>query len=338
MPQSYPMTFAATTVVTRLTTHRTSVRSAWDAAFFLQPAEELRPDLVAGGEEEEGEEDRLDERVDLHVELADEDAGEERPHHVAETEAPDPHPADHEADRQGQEDRQLGVLAKRRDEPVHGVAPLSAVSLVRSERRPLFPGGWLDPHRRSSRTIDVVYRFDARPSRPGGARSRAERPGDRVTRGDRSLRTCSTPSASPSRVHPTLVLRPPWPAASPRPSAVAHRPAWRLRRRWACSTPACRQTISSEVPRPLRGPGGRKRRRQRLPAAASGTRPTASPGASSGRRPGALRSAGLVDAAVDAPSRGAHLTGRELPAASIGTGDQHRADDQGRARGTRRPG
>ena len=120
VPASYPMTFAATTVVTRLTTHRTRVSSAWDAAFFLQPAEELRPDLVAGGEEEEREEDRLDERVDLHVELADEDAGEERPHHVAESEAPDARPADHEADGQGQEDRQLGVLAKRRDEPVHG--------------------------------------------------------------------------------------------------------------------------------------------------------------------------------------------------------------------------
>ena len=89
VPQSYLKSFAAATVVTRLVTQRTTVSETCVSAFFLRPAEELRPDLVAGREEEEVEEDELDDRVDLDADLADDDAREQRADDVSELERPD---------------------------------------------------------------------------------------------------------------------------------------------------------------------------------------------------------------------------------------------------------
>ena len=94
------------------------------ASVLLEPAEELRADLVAGGEQEQVEEDDLDERVDADVELADHDARQQRPDDGAEAEAAEAEPPDREADRERQEDGELGILAKRRHEPVHGLRPL----------------------------------------------------------------------------------------------------------------------------------------------------------------------------------------------------------------------
>ena len=82
------MIFAAATVVTRLATQRTTVRSDLGEGVLLQAAEELGPDLVAGGEQEEIEEDDLDERVDLDVELPDEHAGQQRAHDGARLKVP----------------------------------------------------------------------------------------------------------------------------------------------------------------------------------------------------------------------------------------------------------
>ena len=79
---------------------------------LLQAAKELRPDLVAGGKQEQREEDRLDRGIDLDVELSDEHARDERAQDVAELEGPYPDPADHEADGERQEDRQFRVGAK----------------------------------------------------------------------------------------------------------------------------------------------------------------------------------------------------------------------------------
>ena len=80
---------------------------------LLQAAKELRPDLVAGGKQEQREEHRLDRGIDLDVELSDEHARDQRAQDVAELEGPDLDPADDEADGERQEDRQLGVFAKR---------------------------------------------------------------------------------------------------------------------------------------------------------------------------------------------------------------------------------
>ena len=104
-------------------THRTTVRSACGQRVLLEPAEELRPDLVAGGEQEQVEEDDLDERVDLDVELPDEHAGEQRADDVAQAEAADADAPDDEPDGEGQEDRELGILAQGGDEPAHGRVP-----------------------------------------------------------------------------------------------------------------------------------------------------------------------------------------------------------------------
>ena len=66
-------------------TQRTTVSDDLREGVLLQPAEELRPDLVAGGEEEEVEEDRSSRAGStVDVELADDDAGEQRPDDVAE--------------------------------------------------------------------------------------------------------------------------------------------------------------------------------------------------------------------------------------------------------------
>jgi hypothetical protein len=45
VPQSYPMTLAAATVVARLTVHSTSVSSACEAAFFFSPRKNCGPTL-----------------------------------------------------------------------------------------------------------------------------------------------------------------------------------------------------------------------------------------------------------------------------------------------------
>ncbi len=87
---------------------------------LLQAPEELGPHLVAGGEQEQVEEDVLDGGGDLDVELADEDAGQQRAHHRPQAERPEPEPADEEADGQGEEDGQFRVLPEGLDEGSHG--------------------------------------------------------------------------------------------------------------------------------------------------------------------------------------------------------------------------
>ena len=77
-----------------------------------EPADELRADLVSGGEEEEIEEDDLDDRRDLDIELPDQDAREQRPDDVAEAEAADPKASEDEAHGERQEDRELGIVAE----------------------------------------------------------------------------------------------------------------------------------------------------------------------------------------------------------------------------------
>jgi hypothetical protein len=67
----------------------------------------LRPDLVAGREQEEIEEDRLHERGNLDVELPDHDTGKQSPDNDAETETAELHAPDQEADREREKDRQL---------------------------------------------------------------------------------------------------------------------------------------------------------------------------------------------------------------------------------------
>ena len=94
-------------------TQRTTRQRHLRPGVFLQPAEELRADLVAGGKQEQVEEDDLHERVDIDVELADDDAGEERADDVAQAERAEPNPPDHEPHSQREEDRQFGILAKR---------------------------------------------------------------------------------------------------------------------------------------------------------------------------------------------------------------------------------
>ena len=79
---------------------------------LLEAAEELGPDLVAGGEQEQIEENDLDDGVDADVELPHEHAGEERAHDVAQAEGADAESPDHEAQGEGQEDRELGVFAQ----------------------------------------------------------------------------------------------------------------------------------------------------------------------------------------------------------------------------------
>ena len=93
---------------------------------LAEPADELRPDLVAGGEEKEVEEDDLDDRIDVDVELSDQDAREQRPDDVAEPEGPDPDPPEHEAHRERQEDRELGIAPKRVRHVRHTATPLTA--------------------------------------------------------------------------------------------------------------------------------------------------------------------------------------------------------------------
>ncbi len=62
-----------------------------------QAAKELRANLVAGGKQEQREEDRLDRGIDLDVELSDEHAGDERAHDVPEFEGPHSDPAEDES-------------------------------------------------------------------------------------------------------------------------------------------------------------------------------------------------------------------------------------------------
>jgi len=45
VPQSYPISFAAATVVTRLVTHSTSVSNAWGSALALRPRKNWGPTL-----------------------------------------------------------------------------------------------------------------------------------------------------------------------------------------------------------------------------------------------------------------------------------------------------
>jgi len=104
------MSLAPATVVSRLVTHRTTVSATWPTALFLRTPEELRADLVAGGEQEQVEKDDLDERMDGNVELSDHHAGQQRPHDVAEGEGAEPHAPDQESERERQEDRQLGIV------------------------------------------------------------------------------------------------------------------------------------------------------------------------------------------------------------------------------------
>src|SRR5262245_48140281 len=74
---------------------------------LTQTPKELWSDLVAGGEQEEIEEEGLHEGGHLDVELADQDARQQRAHHGAEGEGADPQLADEEADRQREEDGEL---------------------------------------------------------------------------------------------------------------------------------------------------------------------------------------------------------------------------------------
>src|SRR6185436_20745110 len=88
---------------------------------------ELWPDLVAGREEEQVEEDGLDDAGDLDVELPDEHARQERAHHRPEAEAPDLELADEEAQGQREEDRQLRIVPEAIDEPSHRFTPQLAL-------------------------------------------------------------------------------------------------------------------------------------------------------------------------------------------------------------------
>ena len=49
--------------------------------------------------------------------------GEQRADDVPQLEGADPEPADQEPERQREEDRQLGIVSKRRDDVVHAVRP-----------------------------------------------------------------------------------------------------------------------------------------------------------------------------------------------------------------------
>src|SRR5262249_52640068 len=99
---------------------------------FLQTPEELRPDLVAGREQEEVEEHGLDDARDLDAELTNQDAGEEGAHHRPETEAPDLQLADEKAERQREEDRQLRIVPEALDEPAHRLTPSLVCAAVGS--------------------------------------------------------------------------------------------------------------------------------------------------------------------------------------------------------------
>src|SRR5262249_31867164 len=99
---------------------------------FLQAPEELRPDLVAGREEEEVEEHGLHDTGDLDAELSDEDSREQGAHHRAEAEAPDLQLADEEAEGQRQEDRQLRIVSEALDEPTHRLTPSLVCAAVGS--------------------------------------------------------------------------------------------------------------------------------------------------------------------------------------------------------------
>ena len=87
---------------------------------LLQAPKELGPHLVAGGEQEQVEEDVLDGDGDLDVELADEDTGQQGADHGPQAERPEAEPADEEAHGQGQEDGQFRVLLEGLDEGGHG--------------------------------------------------------------------------------------------------------------------------------------------------------------------------------------------------------------------------
>ena len=105
---------------------------------LLEAAEELGPDLVPGGEQEQVEEDDLDQGVDLDVELAHEHSREEGAHDVPQAEGPEAEPPDREAQGEGQEDRELGVLPQGVDEPGHGgfLQAAAACESFASRRRP----------------------------------------------------------------------------------------------------------------------------------------------------------------------------------------------------------
>ncbi len=94
----------------------------------LEPAKELRSDLVAGREQEQIEEDRLHERRNLDVELPDHDAGQQRPDHDAETEAAELQAPDQEADREREENRQFGIGPQPMYDEVHVSLPFSPLS------------------------------------------------------------------------------------------------------------------------------------------------------------------------------------------------------------------
>ena len=77
------MTFADATVVSEAGHAEDDGQEGLGEGVLLEAPEELGPDLVARGEEEQVEEDHLHQGIDLDVELAHEHAGEERAHDVA---------------------------------------------------------------------------------------------------------------------------------------------------------------------------------------------------------------------------------------------------------------
>ena len=104
---------------------------------LAQRLQELRADGIADAEQEQQEQERLGHRRDRHVrDLADGEAGQERSRDRPEGEFAELHPADEVAERDGQEDREFGVLLEEACDPVHlgsrvrGVAAQVSISTI----------------------------------------------------------------------------------------------------------------------------------------------------------------------------------------------------------------
>ncbi len=104
-----------------------------------QAGKELRADLIADGKEEQEKDERLERTANGNVQLADENAREQRRGHVAQAELPDLQWPDPITDREREEDRQLGVLSQRRDEPRYHGSPTTALASTLYFQRPCPP-------------------------------------------------------------------------------------------------------------------------------------------------------------------------------------------------------